>query len=60
MWFCPKVGVASKNLRALGTQEYTTTILLEIPDPPLESITSVMQIASEDKAVRKSSANPKC
>ena len=34
-WFCPKVGVASKILRALHAQDYITTPLLEILDPPL-------------------------
>ena len=37
-WFCPKVGVASKILRALRAQECTTTPLLEILDPPLMRI----------------------
>ena len=34
-WFCPKVGVASKNSRALRAQQYIRTPLLEILDPPL-------------------------
>ena len=34
-WFCPKVGVASKILRALRAQDCITTPLLEILDPPL-------------------------
>ena len=34
--FCPKVGVASKILRALCAQNCTATSLLEILDPPLK------------------------
>ena len=40
-WFCPKVGVASKNSRALRAQQYIRTPLLEILDPPLGLATLV-------------------
>ena len=40
-WFYPKVGVVSKNSRALRAQQYIRTPLLEILDPPLGLATLV-------------------
>ena len=50
-WFCPKVGVASKILRALCTQDCITTPLLEILDPPLIPISSPVALFEQSEKV---------
>ena len=59
-WFCPKVGVASKILRALRAQDCITTPLLEILDPPLLTAYHMEDGTESDCSFPTSFYDPAC